>query len=397
MKKEFFFVCAAVFLLVFGGNVSGTLLVPYAESMGGTSLTVGIVYASMYAVRLFFAAPIGRLSERKGAKTILRWSLTLFPFIAVAYWLSRDIPSLIAARLLHGVASAMLLPMAMSYIGGASPAGSEGRYMGVYNAILFAASAAGPFAGGLIYDSFGIRNAFLTLFVLAVLSLTVMIAFVRGGSNGAAQAVKKSAAKTTCSIRASLGNGRLMALGGLYVVTAILIALFGASLTQLALSYGLSMGLTGLLLALFNAIVGIAQIPLGRFADRFDKVKLTAASGAAASAAVLLLPFVKGLAGLVALIAAAGVFTALNLAAATGLSAVLGKEAGMGRTMGFLASATSVGTIAGYLGLGLITDSFGISSAFFLTGAVFLAGTAAFLPVWGRSAKAAGADSSLAE
>jgi DHA1 family multidrug resistance protein-like MFS transporter len=393
MKKEFFFVCAAVFLLVFGGNVSGTMLVPYAKSMGGTSLTIGIVYGSMYAVRLLFAAPIGRLSERKGTKTILKWSLMLYPVIAAVYWLSRDIPSLIAARLLHGVASAMMLPMAMAYIGGASPAGREGRYMGVYNMILFAASAAGPFAGGLIYDNFGVKNAFFTLFIFAVLSLAVMLAFVRSGK-GTAQTEKKYA-KETGGLRLLIKNGRLMALGGVYVVTAVLIALFGASLTQLALSYEFSMGLIGLLIAIFNAVVGIAQIPLGRFADRFDKVKLVAASGAASAAAIMLLPMIKSLPGLVILVIAAGIFTALNLTSATGLSAVLGKEAGMGRTMGFLASATSVGTIAGYLGLGWVTDASGIAGAFYLAGAVFLAGTAAFLPVWALSVRKVRPDNSF--
>ena len=137
----------------------------------------------MYVVRLLFGTPIGRLSQKKGAKTILTYSLMLYPFIAVAYWISWNIPSLIAARLFHGIASAMMLPMAMAYIGEISPIGQEGRYMGIYNTILFVASASGPLAGGLIYDKFGIRHAFLTLFLLALSSVIIILAFTRSDSS----------------------------------------------------------------------------------------------------------------------------------------------------------------------------------------------------------------------
>ena len=68
MRKEFFLVCSSLFLLIFGTYVSGSILVPYARSMGGTALDVGIVYSSMFVVRLVLGAPIGRLADRRGVK-----------------------------------------------------------------------------------------------------------------------------------------------------------------------------------------------------------------------------------------------------------------------------------------------------------------------------------------
>jgi MFS transporter, DHA1 family, multidrug resistance protein len=384
-RKNFIAVCAALFLLLFGTYISGTLLVPYTESLGGTGLTIGIVYSCMYAVRLVFGTPIGRLSQRIGAKKILTYSLGLFPLIAIAYWVSWNIPSLLFSRLLHGVASAMLLPMAMAYIGEVSPEGQEGRYMSIYNSLLFAASAFGPLAGGLIYDKYGVRAAFVVLFGLAALSF-VLISTLAGGwkgrTSGTSDPKISSESAQVQPIRKLLANKRLLALGSVNISMAVLLALYGASFTQYALSRKMGMGEVGMLIAAINIVIGISQIPFGRFVDRHNKAVLTTVSGVAAALLSACMPFVKGLWPILALAVLSGIFISLNLAAFSALSTLEGREAGMGNTMGFLGTATSAGTIIGYLLLGLVTDVFGVNMSFYISSLVFLAGLAAFIVLW---------------
>ncbi len=385
MRKEFFFVCSALFLLVFGTYISGTLLVPYAKTLGSTGMSIGIIYSCMYLVRLLLGTPIGRISQKKGTKTMLTFSLILYPFIAIAYLVSWNIPSLIVARLLHGIASAMMLPMAMAYIGEVSPSEQEGRFMGIYNTILFIASAAGPFVGGIIYDTYGIRHAFLILFILALSSLFIILVFTK--NNFSKNFNKASTIDTRNTIKENTlselwRNKKLLALCSINIATAILLALFGASFTQLALSYNFSMGLIGLLIALNNIIIGITQVPFGHFVDRHDKLKTMLVSGIVTCVLIIFLPLVKNIWGVAILIAALGLFTALNLATSTALSAILGKEVGMGNTMGFLGSANSAGTVVGYLVLGGIADLFGLDNAFYFTGAVFLVGIIVFYLLW---------------
>lgn len=385
MKNEFFFVCTSLFLLVFGTYISGTLLVPFAKTLGGTSMSIGIIYSCMYVVRLLLGTPIGRISQKRGTKTILTYSLILYPFIAIAYWISWNIPSLLAARLLHGVASAMMLPMAMAYIGEISPIGQEGRFMGVYNTILFVASASGPFVGGLIYDKYGIRYAFLILFILALFSLVIILAFTKNDfskNSNKVPALEIRNIDNGNNLKELWSNKRLLALSCINIVTAMLLALLGASFTQLALSYNLNMGLIGLLIALNNIVIGITQLPLGHFVDSYNKLKLTVASGIMTSVLVLFIPLIKSILGIAVLIIILGIFTALNLSTSTALSAILGKEVGMGKTMGFLGSANSAGTITGYLVLGCVADRFGINSTFYLTGIVFIIGTVLFYMFW---------------
>lgn len=400
MKKEFIAVCTALFLLVFGMNLSGALLVPYTIELGGTGATVGIVFSCMYAVRLVFGTPIGRLSQKKGAKRILTYSLALSPVIAVAYWVSWNMPSLLFARLLHGVSSAMLLPMGMAYIGEVSPEGQEGRYMAVYNAIIFAAGAFGPLAGGLIYDQYGIRAAFMVLFGLAVTACLMMSTLAGGWKRSGEQVTDRNdpahaAENKPVGFAQFWRNKQLLALCGLNISMAVMLALFGASFTQLALSRNMGMGEIGLLVAIMNIVIGITQIPLGRMVDRYNKISFILVSGLAVALLAACLPFAGGVRAIVLLIIPAGIFVSLNLSASAALSAIVGREMGMSNTMGILGTATSAGTIAGYLALGFVADLLGINTAFYLSAAVFILGLAGFLLLWRKTGKSANATKSI--
>lgn len=381
MKREFYFVCTSLFLIVFGTFLAAQVFVPLTTSLGGTSFTIGIISGSMYAVRLIFGSPIGRLSQKRGPKRILKYSLILYPFIAIAYYLSWNIPSLIAARLLHGLASAMMLPVAMAYIGEISPSGQEGRYMGIYNTIYYIASASGPVVGGLIYDSYGTRPAFLVLFILSVLSLTIIL-IVPGNTRCKAYNNPSVTEQRDIPTRKLLIDKRLLALTVITVVSAILMTLLGLWFQQLLLLRNLKMSLIGFLVALFSLIIGIMQVPFGRFADKCNQLKLFLLSGILSAVFVIALPLVDNLWFTMVLIVILSLFVSLNLAVSSAFSAIYGKEAGMSNTMGFLGSANSAGIIVGSLTLGGLTDWLGINITFTITGIIFLIGVILFCMLW---------------
>ncbi len=383
MRKEFSIVCISVFLLVLGTYISGSLFVPYAHALGGSSFTIGIIYSSMYVVRLIFGTPIGWLSQKKGAKKVLIYSLMLYPLIAAAYWVSWNIPSLLAARLLHGAASAMMLPMAMAYIGEISPQGQGGRYMGLYNLITFSASGIGPVVGGFIYESYGIKEAFLTLFILALLAL-VLILIVGNAKTPLVTSSREGETRqeTQFNIKALLRDKRLWGLACVNIVSAVLLALFGAAFTEYALGCALNMKSIGVLIAINNIVIGVAQIPLGKLSDRYNKAVLVMISAAATSLLLILFLTFKSFWGIGLLLIVIGVAIALHFSASAAISAVIGKQGGMSVTMGFLSSVNSTGTIIGYLLLGFITDTFGIQNTFYFTACLFIIGNLLFLLCW---------------
>ena len=370
MKKEALFVLAAVFLLVFGATLSATILTPYARVMGAPWPLVGALTASMYLVRLVFGAPIGRLADRKGVMAILHLSLALFPFIAVAYWLARDVYALIGARLLHGVASAMLLPMAMAYVGQLSPPGEEGRYMGVYNTVYFVATGLGPVAATVIaghYHSY--RSTFVFLMAFSLLALATM-SVSRGGRRGAHHARAPHETGRIVPARALIVDRDLLALSALQIALAVIAGLVGFFLLPFLRRRGVALVVTGSVIALYNLLTGLIQLPGGRLADRLDKYKTVLISGFATTAALLLFPFARGTGPMIAVTAATAVGSASLLAAASASAAEVGRRLGMGSTMGFLSTAYSAGMVLGCLALSLAPGGGDLNGFFYLAGGV---------------------------
>lgn len=382
MKKEALLVLAAVFLLVFGATLSATILTPYARALGASWPLIGVLTASMYLVRLLFGAPVGRLADRKGVVSILHLSLALFPFIAVAYWLARDVYALIGARLLHGVASAMLLPMAMAYVGQLSPAGEEGRYMGFYNTVYFVGTGLGPMAATVIAGHYGsYRSTFVFLLAFSLLALATM-SVSRGGRRGASSVRGRRDAGPVAPARALFTDRGLLALGALQIALAVIAALVGFFLLPFLRRRGVALVVTGSVIAVYNLLTGLLQLPGGRLADRLDKYRTILISGSMTAMALLLFPFARGTWSMVAATAATAVGSASLLAAASASAAEVGRRLGMGSSMGFLSTAYSAGMVLGCLALGLAPGGGDLNGFFYLAGGVTAACVGFYAGMW---------------
>jgi MFS transporter, DHA1 family, multidrug resistance protein len=75
VRKEITLLLSSVLILVYGTYIAGTILTPYAKSLGATGIAIGIISGALYIVRLFVGTSIGRLADKKGALTVLKYSL----------------------------------------------------------------------------------------------------------------------------------------------------------------------------------------------------------------------------------------------------------------------------------------------------------------------------------
>lgn len=386
MDKKMIFVLLAVFLLVLGTFVSGTILTPYAQNMGATWLQIGILTGSMYVVRLFIGTPTGKLADKKGTLKVLKYSLLLYPLIAIAYCLSFNIYSLIGARLLHGVASAMMLPMAMAYVGQGSPVGMEGRYMSIYNLCIMMASGIGPIISTAIVDRYDYKATFITLFVLAVIALLVVIFSQRD------QDIENESYSKTYVVRHKhlksinlLRNKGLMALSCVNISLAIVSSLVGFFLILFLKIRGMELIFTGSVLAVYNIVSGIVQLPLGRIIDKYNKVLIALLSSVVTAAALLVIPITNNIFIIGTAIILLSFGTAALSSAASALSIIVGREIGMGSTMGFLSTANSIGMMFGCISLSLMPGmKFKYESIFYLASSIVIASTFLFTLFWLR-------------
>lgn len=372
MSRSLNFVIIAAFLLVTGTFISGTILTPYAQEMGATWFQIGILSGSMYVVRLFVGTPVGRLADKKGVLTVLKYSLMLYPIIAITYWFSSTIYALIFARLLHGLASAMMLPMGMAYIGQASPAGEEGRYVALYNACVLLASGIGPFISTIIAGFYNYRATFITLFVLAVMALSILQIFRNGQKTEMKHHDNIDTVVSENMNSILLRNPKIMALSMANIALSVISSLVGFFLIPFLKEKGINLVITGSIIAIYNIISGISQIPFGKMIDRYNKFNITLLSSVVTALALLIFPLTNNIWFISVTMVVVSLGSAALLSGTSALSVIVGRETGMGVTMGFLSTSNSLGMIFGCISLSLLPGTGRNYDAFFIFSSIAL-------------------------
>jgi len=136
-KRVFNVLFISVFTAMLGLGIVSPLMPIYAESLGATGIWLGVIFAGFSISRGIFMPIIGRISDRKGRKRFILSGLLIYTIVSVAYVHAGSVYTLTFIRIIHGFASAMVIPIAMAYVGEISPEGEEGKYMGTFTVSLF--------------------------------------------------------------------------------------------------------------------------------------------------------------------------------------------------------------------------------------------------------------------
>ncbi|MGB7195885.1 MAG: MFS transporter [Collimonas pratensis] len=124
---------------------------------------------------LTFAALLlvgGALADRYGAKTVYLSGLAVFMLGSALCGAAPEGNTLIAARMLQGVGSALFMPSSLSLLTHAyQDERVRARMLGTWSAIVAVAAAMGPLVGGVLVNSYGWRSVFLINLPVGLLGL----------------------------------------------------------------------------------------------------------------------------------------------------------------------------------------------------------------------------------
>ena len=104
-------------------------------------------YNIAFAAGIITAAAAG---DRFGRRRVFTAGLALFTVASAACALAPDAPALIAARTVQGLGGAVILPLSLTILTTAFPAGRRGMIVGVYGGLAGLAVAMGPIVGGAV-------------------------------------------------------------------------------------------------------------------------------------------------------------------------------------------------------------------------------------------------------
>ena len=375
IKKVFPILAISIFSCMLGSGIVVPLLPLYAESLGATGIWLGAIFAGFSVSRTLFTPVFGRLSDRSGRKRFIGVGLFTYAVISFGFIWADSVLLLVLIRFVHGITSAMILPIAQAYIGDIAPEGEEGRWMGYSNAAFFSGFGFGPLLGGVGTEYLGMDAAFLAMGGLNFLAFFIVVFFLPEISR------RKLTAAPRPSFREMGKSGTMKGLFSFRLALTFGRSAFSTFLPIFAATViGLRPALIGTILAIYMLRAALLGIPSGRLADRYSRRTLVALGGMVSFAYLALVPLSHAFWHLLMLGTLGSLGSAMAMSAATALTVEEGRKFGMGSTIAVFNVALSIGMAAGPLFGGAVVDYTGINSVFYFGALMTVAGAGLF--VW---------------
>lgn len=361
----------SVFIALLGVGIIVPVMPVFAESLGAGGLTLGSIIAAFSLTRGFCQPIVGNLSDRWGRKGFLVSGLFVYGLIGLMMPEASSIGALILIRSLHGVGSAMIVPVAMAYVADLTPTGREGRAMGLLNIAIFSGFGCGPLIGGFFNDRWGMASPFYVMASLSFLAMILIMMQMPAGPPPVATTergpgvIKSLQTMLACHRTAGILLARLATMLVMVPTMAFLPLLmhqwFQATGTQI-----------GVVIAARTLINAVLQTPCGWLADRVDKVRFLRLGCLVVSAVMCLVPLAGNFWVLLGLFVILGSGEAIIWPTLGALATEEGRHYGQGAMMGVFNLAMSGGVFIGAIGAGFITDWLGLSWSFLLIGILVL-------------------------
>jgi len=365
------------FVMLLGVGIVVPMLPTYAQGIGATATQIGLIFAGFSLSRTIFTPIIGALADRSELKRLMIIGLAGYALLSLAYAAAATPWQLILIRVLHGTASAFVIPLAMSYAASIAGRGREGVYMGTLNTALFFGMGAGPLIGGLLTDGYGPTSAFYALTALSSLALGLAVVLLP-------PLRRERPPEGAGTLKGILKNRSLVGLLLFRIINALGSGNLMAFIPILAHRAGLSTTAIGVLITTNIFVTGSLQRPFGRLVTPANTFSMIVIGSALSIAALASLPLAPGFAVYLALGCLMGLGGAISMPAASVLVLEHGRTLGMSATMGIFDAAMGLGMIVGPLVSGVIMEYLGIGYVFSIGGLVSALGMCVFMALAGK-------------
>jgi DHA1 family multidrug resistance protein-like MFS transporter len=377
----------AGFFGIFSTTMSKSPVLPlFVKSLSGSDTVIGLIAAISPFAGVLFSFPVGMLADKWGKRRLLTIAAGVLLSAPLLYLLVDNPFWLIPIRFFHGIATAILTPVASAFILGAYP-DTRGEKLGLFSSATLVGRTLAPLLGGALISwflflggSLTYRGVYVAAFALSIPVLFLVLWLPRDepGAGGGKMPPRITPADFARSLLEFLRNRRLlgtslveMATYFAYGVLETYLPLYLSKLQVPAWQIGMVFSLQVLSIALTKPL-------FGRLADRVDRRVQVLVGIVLLAAATASIPLVTGIVALTLVSVLFGLAVSVStVATGTYVAEVVATER-IGASIGGLSSIMDIGHSSGPFVAGIVITAINTAAGFFSAAAVCILGAAAF-------------------
>jgi MFS family permease len=363
------------FITMLGIGLIAPLMSIYAKSLGASNLEIGLIFGSFAIARTIAQMPVGSLSDKYGKKIFILIGTFFCGIFTLSYAFVVSVIGLIFVRVLNGVFSSFITPVAGAYVASIAPKERLGEYMGLFSSAIALGFATGPLIGGFLAEWYGLTTPFyfcgaITFFAFIISYFKLKNIIVN--KNGEFQYTTKLLFNKSDNLQnyrqklisfEFLKNKYFLAS---YVMNTTYMATTAGVVGYLAIyaySFNIGLGQVGFLIASTNLVMGLLQRAFGKLYDKKGNI-LIIIGLIVASVGVWSLSesysFLTMLGALMIMAVGNAIYTpAINALSMKEISAHK-----KGSAMGFFTTSLNIGMFIGAVVLGFVADYVGLSNMY---------------------------------
>ncbi|OZI40701.1 MFS transporter [Bordetella genomosp. 1] len=174
-----FIVGCALFMQMLDSTVVATALPAMAAALGSTPVRLNVAITSYLLAVAVFVPISGWAADRFGARRVFIAAIALFTLSSIACALSRDLSQLVVARIVQGMAGAMMVPVGRVILLRTVPKEDLLRAMSFLSIPALLGPVIGPPLGGFMVTYMSWHWIFLINIPIGVLGIALVLRYVQ--------------------------------------------------------------------------------------------------------------------------------------------------------------------------------------------------------------------------
>jgi len=275
-QKISWYITAIGFLGIFSTTLSKNPVLPlFIKGLGGQDYILGIIAAASPFAGIVFSFPIGYLADRIGKKRLLLISTIIFTVSPLLYLFVTNPLLLIPIRFFHGMATAIMGPVASAIIVGAHDE-NKAEKLGVYSSATLFGRTIAPLVGGFIISYFSslgnlmnYRLVYVTAFAVSLPVIFLAISIPKDSEQSNVKVV--SLTEMITIMKQFLSHFKIISTAVVEMATYYIYGVLEAYLPVFLVTKHVEPKLIGLLFSIQVISIAITKPFFGKLADRHDK------------------------------------------------------------------------------------------------------------------------------